>query len=73
VQHIPKPAQLQSDRHKSCWRPGLVCSAALILNAIAEQMTKLAAGLGITRSWPNPRARVNGALQLSKGLAKILS
>ncbi len=29
--------------------------------------------LVITRSWPDPAARINGALQLSKGLAKILS
>jgi transcription-repair coupling factor (superfamily II helicase) len=28
--------------------------------------------LVITRAWPDPRARLNGALQLSKGLAKIL-
>jgi transcription-repair coupling factor (superfamily II helicase) len=28
--------------------------------------------LVITRSWPTPEARINGALQLSKGLAKIL-
>ena len=27
----------------------------------------------ITRDWPTPEARLNGALQLSKGLAKILS
>ena len=27
--------------------------------------------LAITRSWPTPQARLNGALQLSKGLAKI--
>ncbi|MDT9597605.1 transcription-repair coupling factor [Sphingosinicella rhizophila] len=29
--------------------------------------------LVITRSWNDPQARLNGALQLSKGLAKILS
>jgi len=29
--------------------------------------------LVITRPWPDPRARLNGALQLSRGLAKILS
>ena len=29
--------------------------------------------LVITRPWPDPQARVTGALQLSKGLAKILS
>jgi transcription-repair coupling factor (superfamily II helicase) len=29
--------------------------------------------LVITRSWPDSKARINGALQLSKGLAKILS
>ena len=29
--------------------------------------------LVITRSWPDAKARLNGALQLSKGLAKILS
>ena len=29
--------------------------------------------LVITRSWPDPQARINGALQLSKGLAKILA
>jgi transcription-repair coupling factor (superfamily II helicase) len=28
--------------------------------------------LVITRSWPDPQARINGALQLSKGLAKIV-
>ncbi|HEX8364397.1 MAG TPA: transcription-repair coupling factor [Allosphingosinicella sp.] len=28
--------------------------------------------LVVTRSWPEPAARVNGALQLSRGLAKIL-
>ncbi|QPQ55768.1 transcription-repair coupling factor [Allosphingosinicella flava] len=28
--------------------------------------------LVITRSWPDPQARINGAVQLSKGLAKIL-
>ncbi|HEV2079661.1 MAG TPA: transcription-repair coupling factor [Allosphingosinicella sp.] len=28
--------------------------------------------LVITRSWPDPQARVNGALQLSKGIAKII-
>ena len=28
--------------------------------------------LVITRNWPDPAARVNGALQLSRGLAKIL-
>jgi transcription-repair coupling factor (superfamily II helicase) len=28
--------------------------------------------LVITRSWPDPASRVNGALQLSKGLARIL-
>ncbi|HEY0446845.1 MAG TPA: transcription-repair coupling factor [Allosphingosinicella sp.] len=28
--------------------------------------------LVITRNWPDPQARVNGALQLSKGLAKII-
>ena len=27
--------------------------------------------LVISRSWPDPRARLNGALQLSKGLAKL--
>jgi transcription-repair coupling factor (superfamily II helicase) len=27
--------------------------------------------LAITRAWPNAAARLNGALQLSKGLAKI--
>ncbi|WP_324750266.1 transcription-repair coupling factor [Sphingomonas sp. LY54] len=29
--------------------------------------------LVITRSWPDPAARITGALQLSKGLAKILA
>jgi transcription-repair coupling factor (superfamily II helicase) len=29
--------------------------------------------LVITRSWPDPQSRVNGALQLSKGLARIVS
>jgi len=29
--------------------------------------------LVITRDWPTPEARLNGALQLSKGLAKILA
>ncbi len=29
--------------------------------------------LVITRSWPDPASRINGALQLSKGLARILS
>ena len=29
--------------------------------------------LVITRAWETPAARLNGALQLSKGLAKILS
>ncbi|HZF42616.1 MAG TPA: hypothetical protein VEZ48_04335, partial [Sphingomonadaceae bacterium] len=29
--------------------------------------------LVITREWPTAEARLNGALQLSKGLAKILS
>ena len=29
--------------------------------------------LVITRNWPDPKSRLNGALQLSKGLAKILS
>ncbi|MBA3897774.1 MAG: transcription-repair coupling factor, partial [Sphingomonadaceae bacterium] len=29
--------------------------------------------LSITREWDSPRARLNGALQLSKGLAKILA
>ena len=29
--------------------------------------------LVITRDWPTPEARLNGALQLSKALAKILS
>jgi len=29
--------------------------------------------LVITRNWPDPQARINGALQLSKGLAKILA
>ncbi|HEX8446329.1 MAG TPA: transcription-repair coupling factor, partial [Sphingomonas sp.] len=29
--------------------------------------------LVITRPWPDPKARLHGALQLSKGLAKILS
>ncbi|HEV2818585.1 MAG TPA: transcription-repair coupling factor [Allosphingosinicella sp.] len=29
--------------------------------------------LVITRAWPDPEARLNGALQLSKGLAKILA
>ena len=29
--------------------------------------------LVITRPWPDPQSRVNGALQLSKGLARILS
>ncbi len=29
--------------------------------------------LVITRPWPDPQSRVNGALQLSKGLAKILA
>jgi transcription-repair coupling factor (superfamily II helicase) len=28
--------------------------------------------LVITRNWPDPQSRINGALQLSKGLAKIL-
>ncbi len=28
--------------------------------------------LVITRSWPDPKARINGALQLSRGLARIL-
>ncbi|WP_106639249.1 transcription-repair coupling factor [Allosphingosinicella vermicomposti] len=28
--------------------------------------------LVITRNWPDPQARINGAVQLSKGLAKIL-
>jgi transcription-repair coupling factor (superfamily II helicase) len=28
--------------------------------------------LVITRNWPDPQARINGALQLSKGLAKLL-
>ena len=28
--------------------------------------------LVISRNWPDPQARINGALQLSKGLAKIL-
>ncbi len=28
--------------------------------------------LVITRAWDDPEARLNGALQLSKGLAKIL-
>jgi transcription-repair coupling factor (superfamily II helicase) len=28
--------------------------------------------LVITRAWPEPAARINGALQLSRGLAKIL-
>ena len=28
--------------------------------------------LVVTRSWPEPQARVNGALQLSKGLAKVV-
>jgi transcription-repair coupling factor (superfamily II helicase) len=28
--------------------------------------------LVITRSWPDPQSRINGALQLSKGLAKII-
>jgi transcription-repair coupling factor (superfamily II helicase) len=27
--------------------------------------------LSVTRDWDNPRARLNGALQLSKGLAKV--
>ena len=27
--------------------------------------------LAISRSWPNPQSRLNGALQLSKGLAKV--
>jgi transcription-repair coupling factor (superfamily II helicase) len=27
--------------------------------------------MAITRGWPNAAARLNGALQLSKGLAKI--
>jgi len=29
--------------------------------------------LVITRNWPDPKSRINGALQLSKGLAKILA
>jgi transcription-repair coupling factor (superfamily II helicase) len=29
--------------------------------------------LVITRNWPDAKSRLNGALQLSKGLAKILS
>ena len=29
--------------------------------------------LVITRNWPDPKSRLNGALQLSKGLAKILA
>jgi transcription-repair coupling factor (superfamily II helicase) len=29
--------------------------------------------LVITRSWPDPQSRVNGALQLSKGLARIVA
>ena len=29
--------------------------------------------LVITRSWPDPASRINGALQLSKGLAKIVA
>ena len=29
--------------------------------------------LVITRSWPDPQGRINGALQLSKGLAKIIA
>ncbi len=29
--------------------------------------------LVITRNWPDSQSRINGALQLSKGLAKILS
>ena len=29
--------------------------------------------LVITRSWPDPKSRINGALQLSRGLAKITS
>jgi transcription-repair coupling factor (superfamily II helicase) len=28
--------------------------------------------LVITRAWPDAKARINGALQLSKGLAKIV-
>jgi transcription-repair coupling factor (superfamily II helicase) len=28
--------------------------------------------LSITRAWGDPRARLNGILQLSKGLAKII-
>ena len=28
--------------------------------------------LVITRNWPDPAARINGALQLSKGLARIV-
>jgi transcription-repair coupling factor (superfamily II helicase) len=29
--------------------------------------------LVIARNWPDPVSRVNGALQLSKGLARIVS
>jgi transcription-repair coupling factor (superfamily II helicase) len=29
--------------------------------------------LVITRSWPDPASRINGALQLSRGLARILA
>jgi transcription-repair coupling factor (superfamily II helicase) len=29
--------------------------------------------LVISRNWPGPMARLNGALQLSRGLAKILA
>jgi transcription-repair coupling factor (superfamily II helicase) len=28
--------------------------------------------LVITRNWPDPASRINGALQLSKGLARIV-
>ncbi len=29
--------------------------------------------LVITRAWPDPQSRVNGALQLSKGLARLVN
>jgi transcription-repair coupling factor (superfamily II helicase) len=29
--------------------------------------------LVITRNWPDPASRINGALQLSRGLAKIVA
>jgi transcription-repair coupling factor (superfamily II helicase) len=49
--------------------PGLLAYVAR-LNGIAKLRPDNR--LAVTRAWSDPKARLNGALQLSKGLAKIL-